>query len=236
MIDEVQTLEKYNYTSEDLTFGSNKNVIAVCDECGYSRPVVYSSYVKRNTNGICKSCAQMGKKLSEDHKRKISETRIGKYIGENSPMYGKIHSEATKHKISEANTGKKHSEETKRKISEGNTGKKLSEETKRKMSENSPNWNLNLTDEDRVNRRCLPENKEWAINVKRRDNFTCQRCGDSMGGNLVSHHILGYANYLEARTDLDNGITLCESCHKNFHHLYGNKYFSGKDFLEWMGL
>lgn len=65
-------------------------------------------------------------KLSEEHKRNISESLKGK---------GHQVSEETKLKLSKANKGKIFSEETKRKLSEANKGKKRSDETKRKMSE-----------------------------------------------------------------------------------------------------
>ena len=93
----------------------------------------------------------------EEIKRKMSETKKGKYIGENNHLFGKRKSEEHKRKISktlkekfskEKNPffGRKHSEESKRKISEAkkgkfigenspNYGKKFSEEHKRKLSE-----------------------------------------------------------------------------------------------------
>ena len=77
--------------------------------------------------------ANKGKKLSEEHKKKISIS--GRGIKKNP------RSEETKRKLSEANKGKKNgppSEETKRKIGEANKGKKKGaplEETKRKLSE-----------------------------------------------------------------------------------------------------
>lgn len=88
----------------------------------------------------------MGKHLSEETKRKISENRKGKGMGrklseeeiqklqearKKSP-YGHSHTEESKRKISEANKGKKknpHTEESKRKISESLKGRKISEET-----------------------------------------------------------------------------------------------------------
>ena len=54
-----------------------------------------------------------GKQLSEETKRKISESQKGK----RSPMYGKQLSEEHKRKISESQKGKQLSEEHKRKIS-----------------------------------------------------------------------------------------------------------------------
>jgi len=82
-----------------------------------------------------------GKPLSEDHKRKISIANKGQIPW----TKGKQPSEETKQKLSIANKGqipwikgKHHSEETKKKISENNPrsmlGKHHSEATKRKMS------------------------------------------------------------------------------------------------------
>jgi group I intron endonuclease len=83
-------------------------------------------------------------KLSEETRRKISESNKGRKRSEESrrkmseAAKGKVVSEETRRKISEVRKGKKRSEETKRKISEyqkGKKRKKLSEETKRKISE-----------------------------------------------------------------------------------------------------
>ena len=57
------------------------------------------------------SKALTGKTLSEEHKRKLSESKVGKYIGENSPSYGKKLSEETKEKISSSRRGKCKGEE-----------------------------------------------------------------------------------------------------------------------------
>jgi hypothetical protein len=87
-----------------------------------------------------------GKRLSEEHKMKLSEARKGKYIGENNPNYGKKLSEEHRMKLSEAKKGEKHpnygkklSKETKRKIGKANAiankGRKHSEETRKKMSD-----------------------------------------------------------------------------------------------------
>ncbi|OGZ18929.1 MAG: hypothetical protein A2175_02240 [Candidatus Nealsonbacteria bacterium RBG_13_42_11] len=65
-----------------------------------------------------------GKKLSEEHKRKIG--RASK---------GRAHTEEAKRKISEALKSRKHTEEHRRKNSESHKGKKLSEETKKKIGD-----------------------------------------------------------------------------------------------------
>lgn len=57
-----------------------------------------------------------GKKFTEQHKKKLSESRIGKYCGINNPSYGKVVSEETRRKLSNANLGRKASEETRQKL------------------------------------------------------------------------------------------------------------------------
>lgn len=92
----------------------------------------------------------------------------------------------------------------------------------RNRGENHPSYNPMLTEDHRINSRGSWANSVWAIDVKKRDKFTCQICRDSRGGNLVSHHINSYNKFPESRLNLANGITLCENCHKDFHNLFGN--------------
>jgi 5-methylcytosine-specific restriction endonuclease McrA len=61
------------------------------------------------------------------------------------------------------------------------------------------------------------EYKKWRREVFIRDNFTCVSC-ERMGGSLEAHHIKSFSNYPELRFEVNNGITLCESCHKIIHH------------------
>lgn len=87
--------------------------------------------------------------------------------------------------------------------------------------ENNNFFNPNLTDEERTLRRNYTEYYKWRLDVYKRDRYTCQCCGDSKGHNLVAHHILNYSSYKDLRTELSNGITLCEKCHKKFHDTFG---------------
>lgn len=57
--------------------------------------------------------------------------------------------------------------------------------------------------------------KMWKQSVLKRDNYTCQECGCK--GNLVVHHIKPFATEKEARFDINNGITLCQNCHREVH-------------------
>jgi hypothetical protein len=64
--------------------------------------------------------------------------------------------------------------------------------------------------------RYTPEYRQWIKKVFERDDYTCQHCGIK-GGNLNAHHILPFYKYKEKRVDINNGITLCEKCHKEIH-------------------
>nr|DAW05824.1 MAG TPA: NinG recombination protein [Caudoviricetes sp.] len=87
----------------------------------------------------------------------------------------------------------------------------------------NPNYNPELDESERVKSRNIDGYSEWRRQVYERDKYTCQCCGDNKGGNLVAHHILNYSEHEELRTNVGNGITLCETCHKEFHNTYGYK-------------
>jgi len=170
--------------------------------------------------------------VSEETCRKISESHRNKYNGKNNPFYGKKHSEDTKYKISKANIGrpgywlgKQFSEETCRKLSEMRKGKYV--------GSSSHNWNPDITDDERCNKRNYPAYKEWSKQVKSKNNYTCQKCG-KMGNRLHSHHIESYATNKELRIDINNGVTFCKKCHKRFHSLYGIKNNSRSQLEEFL--
>lgn len=87
--------------------------------------------------------------------------------------------------------------------------------------ENSPIYNHNKPVNERIAERKYVGYYEWRKQVYKRDNYSCQCCGDDKGGNLVAHHILNYSEHKELRIDINNGITLCKDCHKKFHDTYG---------------
>ncbi len=92
-----------------------------------------------------------------------------------------------------------------------------------KMSgENSPSYNPNLTDEDRISRRKIPENGIWIKKIYAKNDYTCQKCSQR-GGKLNAHHIKNYSSHKELRFEESNGVALCEKCHKDFHKKYGNR-------------
>lgn len=91
--------------------------------------------------------------------------------------------------------------------------------------------------------RASKEYIEWREIVFRRDDYTCQCCGDrSRAGHSVilhAHHLENFAHNEDLRFDVDNGITLCFNCHDirargSFHNLYGIHNNTREQFEEYL--
>lgn len=81
--------------------------------------------LKRTPESLAKASAKLrGRKLSEEHKTKISAAHMGKIQGP--------HSEEHKKKISKTNIGKKHKKESIEKMRAWHTGKIMSDEARTK--------------------------------------------------------------------------------------------------------
>jgi len=75
--------------------------------------------------------------------------------------------------------------------------------------------------------RYSPEAEEWRKAVFARDDYTCQIC-KVRGGYIEADHIKPWAYFPNLRFELDNGRTLCRTCHnatkinyKKMREMYG---------------
>ena len=104
--------------------------------------------------------------------------------------------------------------------------------------ENHSNWNHELTKEDRENSRNrshIPGYWLWVKSVFDRDNHTCQSC-NVRGGTLNAHHIAGWSTHKSERLNVDNGVTLCETCHDSYHYDFNPSVIEHNSFYHWMVL
>jgi 5-methylcytosine-specific restriction endonuclease McrA len=63
--------------------------------------------------------------------------------------------------------------------------------------------------------------KDWSIKVRGRDGFTCLNCGSKKYTH--AHHMVSKYYIPEYTLFLDNGITLCKSCHTGPQGVHGSK-------------
>ena len=137
--------------------------------------------------------------------RKCTKGRI-------SPLKGHHLSDETKRKISEKaksrirTKGRRNTPEQRLNISNGTKAHALS-------GADNPRWKGGISPANQKARYSF-EMKEWRRKVFERDHFICQKCGYNKGHILIAHHIKSFSGYPELRLAVDNGITVCKSCHQ----------------------
>lgn len=95
---------------------------------------------------------------------------------------------------------------------------------------NNPHYNPEITDEERPKLgRYEKGYSGFRRSVFKRDK-QCVICGSDK--KRVLHHLDGYKNNPEKRTDLKNAVCLCEECHKKFHKKYGSSDNTREQFEE----
>ena len=139
----------------------------------------------------------LGMKMSDEHKAKLSLAHKGQVSHNKGKKVAYKARPSTRGRIP------------------WNLGKKMPEIS----GENSHLWKGGITPENERIRSSL-EYKLWRKACFERDDFTCQKYGVRTGG-LVVHHINNFADFPELRTSIENGITLSEKAHKEFHKKYG---------------
>ena len=88
------------------------------------------------------------------------------------------------------------------------------------------------TDESKLLRK-RQDYRDWRFAVFSRDSYRCVVCGEHTR-DLHPHHLEGFAENKDLRFDPDNGVTLCQSHHKQFHVTYGYGGNTKRQFDEWI--
>ena len=220
----IKTINHYSKDNKKKDKLFNK-----CKECCKQERKTYTH--------ICNICGKEFNSFRKDTKC-CSNKCMGKWrrinlIGENNPLYGKerldirgennINYNRIKCKCDYCNKEimKIKSEYDRNKLHFCSIECRSKYNSKIFKGENNPNYNSNITDEEREKGRFGIGIPQWRNKVYEHDNYTCQCCGDNKGGKLNAHHLNSYDWDKEHRTDLNNGVTLCNKCHKEFHKKYG---------------
>ncbi|WP_025912064.1 HNH endonuclease [Priestia flexa] len=102
----------------------------------------------------------------------------------------------------------------------------------RTKGEKHYNWKGGISKKNTVLRQSS-EYKNWRLGVYQRDNYTCKCCNVN-SNKLQAHHIENFSSNEGKRFDLENGITLCEDCHKKFHNVYGRQNNNKEQIIEFI--
>jgi hypothetical protein len=183
-----------------------------------------------------------GEHLSEEHKRKISKTRIerGCALGDKNPMFGTVGfwrgkplPEEMKTKISASHKGKKQSLETRKKIGNSNRGKKSrlgkrhSEETKLKIS-NSRKGKLSGDSNPNFGK-CFSEETRYKLSVSHKGLLNGENHPNWKGGISFEPYCIKFTKEFKERVRAFFGYR-CAECgviqtERKFdvHHVNFNK-------------
>ena len=172
-----------------------------CNHCGKNKWIKYS-LVER---GGGKYCSYQCRCASENWKNQIRKS--------NQARKRKLLSVKAKNKIG---NGVKHSLKYQKSLE----NRKPRNQTGAKNSM----WKGGITSENHKVRGSI-KMRLWREAVFARDNYTCQKCEAKTGNGkrvyLHPHHIFNFAQFINFRFEVFNGITFCKKCHKEFHKIYG---------------
>lgn len=186
--------------------------------------------MRKGTHHSDKSKRKMSKKLiSDELKKKLSQ--IQKQIGQDPEERKRRSLRAKALGVGLWMKGRRPSPETSAKRSQHRRGKtyeqiygdRAEEEKEKRRSGNRDRWkNIPRKTDQRPHQGDTFEYSEWRTQVFKRDNYTCIRCGKHRE-HLNAHHIKFWSSYPQERFNVQNGQTLCRTCHTEVHQLLKKK-------------
>jgi hypothetical protein len=172
------------------------------------------------------SKASKGRKMSPASRKKLSESRMGKYTGKNNPFFGKHHTPEMMAHLIEKRKQQVHSELTRLKQSEAH------------RAEKSHLWKGGVSFEPY----CPKFSREFKERVRAFFGYTCIWCGTPQNGRKLGVHHVDYNKNTCCDNSIPLFVPLCESCHsktgfkeraiwmQHFTDLI-NTYYGGKCYL-----
>jgi transcription elongation factor Elf1 len=198
----------------------HKYIYHACIDCGAERWTTFDGGVIESLR--CKACEN---RFKAKHNPALYKTGVGSGLTYEEKTWLKDPKYLEKQRLSRlgkpsGNKGKKHPLMGKH-LSEISKGQRRSPTTEFKKGQfakdKHPMWKGGITEENHLARGSV-EFKEWRKAVFERDKYTCQECGDTKS-YLHPHHIKEFAIYKELRYEVNNGLTLCKTCHLRLHGL-----------------
>lgn len=194
--------KKFKTRKQFIRHRQFENLKKICPVCKVNK--ISGNWSKSKQ---CNKCRGLSKKGIIPKNFKIAGWYKGK---KRPPEFGKL--------ISKKLTGRKLSPEHIKKFVET---RKKNKSFQGRRGEKSNWWKGGITPENKIIRKSI-EYRLWREAVFARDNWTCQKTGIK-GGELHPHHINNFSEFPELRFAIDNGITLSEKAHREFHKKYGIK-------------
>lgn len=204
---------------------SNKRIKFNCDGCGKETEQIKSTYIKSKTHTCSRECSNIARKKAHNKICKFCGVEYHSIRG-NKPSQvfcstkcrGQQKSKDNSFLINciecgiEFKTHRYRKEGGRKYCSRKCMGKGQSKlPIRHRLGVENPKYNplIHGVEKDRLDK--------WGKDIKRRDNYTCKMCGEQNKRLLEAHHIKLKSEFPELRFNLDNGITLCLTCHASVH-------------------
>ena len=190
----------------------------------------YHSEETKRKIGLANSIALKGKKLSEEHKKKISNSLKGKIPKNLKIIHFVISDKLKKYYLNHSvwNKGKKCPQ-----ISENKKGKSIPylKKYQFRVGKNHWNWKGGVTSQ----KYSLNWKEILKRSIRERDNYICKLCGKTQIEQLeIIKRILSvhHIDYDKKNCNFSNLITLCHFCHSktNNNRKYWKDYFINEKF------